>query len=300
MSILALIPYYSPFIWELGPLVLDSWALLVSIGFIFGLEVARARGLQKGLDVRDVVDSAVFVVAMGFLVGHIVHVVAYNPHQLEEQGIWAILKVWAGFSSTGGFIGAVLGCILMFQVFPAMFGARRAAMLARDTPLEWWEKPIDWMGRPRAFWPHADVLMYSFPFGWTLGRLGCFSAHDHVGARSDFFLAVDFPAAGYGGPRHDLGLYEALWTAVIAASFYALRKLDVRPGFFVALWCALYAPARLGFDFLRHTDMRGADVRWLSLTPAQWGSIAMAVAGVCVLLSLLKNRVSSPSKVGEE
>lgn len=300
MPILALIPYYSPFIWELGPLVLDSWALLVSIGFIFGLEVARARGIQKGLDVRDVVDSAVFVVAMGFLVGHIVHVVAYNPHQLEEQGIWAILKVWAGFSSTGGFIGAVLGCILMFQVFPALFGARRSALLERGTPLNRVEQMIDWMGRPREFWPHADVLMYAFPFGWTLGRLGCFSAHDHVGARSDFFLAVDFPVSGYGGPRHDLGLYEALWTAVITATFYALRKLDVRPGFFVALWCALYAPARLGFDFLRHTDMRGADVRWVGLTPAQWGSITMAVAGVGVLMWLLRGRNEPGASAGEE
>jgi len=288
MSILALIPYYPPFIWELGPLVLDSWALLVSVGFIVGLEVARARGIRQGLDVRDVVDSGVFVVAMGFLVGHVVHVVAYNPHQLDEQGIWAILKVWAGFSSTGGFIGAVLGCILMFQVFPALFGARRDALLARGTPLAIHERWIDWLGRRRAFWIHADTLMYSFPFGWTLGRLGCFSAHDHVGIKSDFFLAVDFPMAGYGGPRHDLGLYEAIWTAVIAATFFAFRHLKVRPGFFAALWCALYAPARLAFDFMRHTDRAGADVRWSGLTPAQWGAIAMMVAGIGVLGWIMK------------
>ena len=296
MPILALIPYYPPFIWELGPLVLDSWALLVSVGFIFGLEVARARGIKMGLDVRDVVDSAVFVVAMGFLVGHVVHVVAYNPHQLDEQGIWAILKVWAGFSSTGGFIGAVLGSILMFQVFPWMFGARRDALLARNTPLAFHERLIDWLGRERGFWAHADTLMFSFPFGWTLGRLGCFSAHDHVGIKSDFFLAVDFPMAGYGGPRHDLGLYEALWTAVIAATFYALRRVKVRPGFFTALWCALYPPARIAFDFLRHTDRPGADVRWVGLTPAQWGSITMMLAGVGVLAWLMKGR----SAGGEE
>lgn len=289
MPILALIPYYPPFIWELGPLVLDSWALLVSIGFIIGLEVARARGIKQGLDVRDVVDSGVFVVAMGFLVGHVVHVVAYNPHQLDEQGIWAILKFWAGFSSTGGFIGAVLGCILMFQVFPALFGARHDVLQQQSGALAPHERFVMWLGRRRAFWPHADTLMFSFPFGWTFGRLGCFSAHDHVGVPSDFFLAVDFPVAGYGGPRHDLGLYEALWTAVIAATFFSLRKLKVRPAFFTALWCAMYAPARLGLDFLRHTDRAGADVRWVGLTPAQWGSIAMALAGVGVLTWLLRS-----------
>lgn len=287
MPLLALIPYYQPFVWELGPVVLDSWALLVSLGFILGLEVARARGIKLGLDVRDVVDSAVFVVAMGFLVGHIVHVVAYNPHQLEEQGIWAILKVWAGFSSTGGFIGAVLGALLMFEVFPRVFGDLRLRMLARPDGGGRLGGVVDWLGRDRAFWVHADTLMYSFPFGWTLGRLGCFSAHDHVGARSDFFLAVDFPAAHYGGPRHDLGLYEALWTAVIAATFYALRHVR-RPGVFIALWCVMYPPARLGFDFLRHTDLQGADVRWVGLTPAQWGSVAMMVAGAAVLTHLMR------------
>jgi phosphatidylglycerol:prolipoprotein diacylglycerol transferase len=289
-----LVPFYEPFVWTVGPLVLDSWALLVSIGFIVGLEVARARGIKNGLDVRDVVDSAVFVVGMGFVVGHLVHVLAYNPHQLEEQGITALLKVWAGFSSTGGFIGAVLGCVLMYVAFPRWFGPVRDRMAASGQEGVG-RNMVEWLARERAFWPHADTLMYGFPFAWTFGRLGCFSAHDHVGRASDFFLAVDFPQQYYGGPRHDLGLYEALWTAVIAATFYALRKQPVKPGFFTALWCVLYFPARFGFDFLRHTDMSGADVRWVGLTPAQWGALLLFGAGLFVL-----RRTWGGASAGEE
>ncbi len=279
---LALIPYFPPFVWEMGPLVLDSWALLVSIGFVVGLEVARARGLRQGLAVRDVVDSAVFVVGMGFVVGHLVHVLAYNPHQLDEQGIMALLRIWAGFSSTGGFIGAVLGCVLMFIAFPRWFGPLDARMEAAGTTGPH-RRAVAWLARKRAFWPHADALMFGFPFAWTFGRLGCFSAHDHVGRASDFFLAVDFPVQYYGGPRHDLGLYEALWTAVIAATFYALRKKPVKPGFFTGVWCALYFPARFGFDFLRNADLSGADVRWAGLTPAQWGALLLFGAGLWVV-----------------
>ena len=55
------------------------------------------------------VDGSVAIVGMGFLVGHIVHVLAYNPHRLSEDGIMSLIRVWEGFSSTGGFIGAVLG-----------------------------------------------------------------------------------------------------------------------------------------------------------------------------------------------
>ncbi len=278
---IGLIPYYPPFIWELGPVVLDSWALLVSLGFIIGLEISRARGIKQGLQVRDVVDSAVFVVGMGFVVGHLVHVLAYNPQQLEEQGVMALIKVWAGFSSTGGFLGAVVGAVLLFVAFPRWLGPTRDRMQAagKEGVVR---NVVEWMARERGFWPHADALVFGFPFAWTFGRLGCFSAHDHVGKVSEFALAVNFPASSYGGPRHDLGLYEAMWTAVIAATFYALRKRRVQPGFFLALWCAMYFPARFGLEFLRNTDLRGADVRWIGMTPAQWGSMVLFAGGVWI------------------
>lgn len=256
---LGLIPYFDIPVLELGPVVIDSWATLVALGFVLGLEIARARAIKLGLDVRDIVDGIVVIVGMGFLVGHIVHVVAYNPHQLEEQGVMAILRFWAGFSSTGGFLGAVLGAMLFYLVL-----------------------------RKRPFWKHADTVMYGFPFGWVLGRLGCFTAHDHIGSRSDFLLAVDFPAEVFGGARHDLGLYEALWTMAIAAAFFAMRNRPVRPGFFTALFCVMYAPIRFIFDFLRNGDLRGADVRWVGLTPAQWGMIAMFLAGAGMLFMLRK------------
>ena len=254
--VLALIPYFTIPLVELGPLVLDSWAILVSLGFIFGLEVGRARGIRLGLDVRDIVDGALFIVGMGFVVGHFVHVLAYNPHQLEEQGIMALLRIWAGFSSTGGFLGAVLGAILFYRLL-----------------------------RPRPFWIHADTVMFGFPFGWVLGRLGCFTAHDHIGQKSNFFLAVDFP----GGARHDLGLYEALYTILICAVFWAIRNKPLRPGLFTALFAAMYAPFRFGIDFLRNTDLKTADVRYAGLTPAQYGMLAMFIGGVGMVTWLLRS-----------
>ncbi|MFT4977123.1 MAG: phosphatidylglycerol:prolipoprotein diacylglycerol transferase [Myxococcota bacterium] len=255
---LALIPYFSIPLMELGPLVLDSWAILVSLGFIVGLEISRARGIRLGLDVKDVVDGALFIVGMGFVGGHVMHVLAYNPHLLEEQGIWALLRIWAGFSSTGGFIGAVLGAILFYRVI-----------------------------RPRDFWKHADTVMFGFPFGWFLGRMGCFSAHDHVGASATFFLAVDFPEPW--GPRHDLGLYEALLVLIICATFWGLRNRPVRPGLFTAIFAALYAPIRFSLDFLRNTDLSGADTRYAGLTPAQYGMLVMFTAGVSMIFWLQRS-----------
>lgn len=110
--------------------------------------------------------------------------------------------------------------------------------------------------------------------------MGCFTAHDHIGKTSNFFLAVDFPDVG---PRHDLGFEEALWLLVIAGIFFALRNRPFRPGFHVGFFALLYSPVRFGLDFLRNADLDGADIRYGGLTFAQWGCIAMMAAGAAVL-----------------
>ena len=257
---IALVPYYPPLQIPLFGVPLDSWSLLVSLGFIVGIEFARARAKQLGIAIKDVVDGGLFIVGMGFVVGHFVHVGIYNPQMIEEQGWIVFLKIWAGFSSNGGFVGAIIGTVLWFKI----------------------------VRRREPFWKHADTIAYSLPFGWFFGRLGCFSAHDHVGKRSDFFLAVDFPPdiyqGYYGGPRHDLGLYEALWVLLLAVLHFSLRKKRLRHSTFAMIFCFGYAPVRFGLDFLRSTDLKGSDIRFGGLTPAQYGSIIFLLCGVVLFL----------------
>lgn len=253
---IAVIPYIAPFSITIFDIPLDSWSLLVALGFIVGIEFARARAQQLGIAVADVVDGGLFIVGMGFVVGHFVHVGVYNPHLIDEYGWSIMLQIWAGFSSNGGFVGAILGTILWFKL----------------------------VRKREPFWKHADTIAYALPFGWFFGRLGCFSAHDHIGQRSDFFLAVDFPAIYYGGPRHDLGFYEALWVFCLAMLHFSLRKKSLPHSSFAMIFCFAYAPVRFGLDFLRNTDLSGADVRFLGLTPAQYGSIIFFVCGVVLFL----------------
>ena len=205
-----------------------------------------------------------FTVAMGFVVGHLVHVLAYNPHLMQEDP-WILLKIWAGFSSNGGFLGAVLGIIIFYK----------------------------WV-RPRPFWIHADTVMFGFPFGWMWGRLGCFAVHDHIGAPSSFLLAIDYPSPL--GPRHAVALYEAIAVAGIALLFLWLWRSGktVKGGSFAVLWCMLYAPTRFCLDFLRNTDLPNADVRWAGLTPAQYGSLTMFTAGLILWIWLQRHPEEQP------
>lgn len=250
-----MIPDISIPIYHLGPVPIDPWGTLVCIGFVLGLEIARARGLRLGLDIKDIVDSTVAIVLSGFVFGHLVHVLAYHPDQLEKDGIMALLRVWAGFSSFGGFIGAIIGAIVFFRFI-----------------------------RPRPFWKHADVIIFAFPFAWIFGRSGCFLAKDHIGRISDFPLAQAMKFTVEGRTiienRHNLGLYEALYSILIAGVFLLLDRRPRPASTFAAAWCLLYAPARFCFDFLRNTDLATADVRWAGLTPAQWGCLLMFSGGL--------------------
>lgn len=264
----AAIPFFQLAVYNIdipgiGPLPIDPWATLVCIGFVVGLELARWRGMKLGLDVRDVVDGSVFIVLTGFVISHFFTVFFYFPERLQQDGIMALLRVWQGFSSTGGFLGAVIGAWLFYTYV-----------------------------RPRPILRHADVIMWGFPFGWFFGRLGCGSVHDHVGGLTSFPLAMDFDK-GFGpwtdaaawralhnyaqvtGVRHELGLYEAALTLPIMVAFWMLGKKDRVPGYFLALFGLMYSPIRFILDFLRNADLDHQDARYLGLTPAQYGMIVM-------------------------
>lgn len=268
-------PYIHIPVYHLGPIDLDPWGLLVISGFVLGLEIARARGLAKGLDVRDIVDGVTVTVLSGFVFGHLVHVLAYHPEMIDQQGFAAIYRIWAGFSSFGGFLGAVIGSVLFYKVI-----------------------------RKRDYWAHADVVMYAFPFAWIFGRGGCALVHDHIGRPTDFFLAVNFDNMMPGmGVRHDLGLYECFYSMFISAVFFALRKKQWPAGAFLALWCFLYAPVRFCLDFLRRVDQipgvpLSPDVRWVGLTPAQWGCLVMLGAGTAILLRV-RGQMARAAAVGK-
>ncbi|MFT7521724.1 MAG: phosphatidylglycerol:prolipoprotein diacylglycerol transferase [Kiritimatiellia bacterium] len=317
----AAIPFFGLGVWNIplgGDLVLplDPWAVLVALGFIVGLEISRSRGIKLGLDVRDVVDGALFTVLSGFVIGHFYTVLFYYPHRLatsapmwglfdgqamsDSVGIWSLLMVWTGFSSVGGFFGAIIGSIVFYRVI-----------------------------RKRDWFRFADVITYGFPVGWLLGRLGCGVVHDHIGSSTDVPIAMHFdhgllvggldtlttsPPGGYGVPadqvtelfmglsyfygsdiypgvkggHFELGLLEAAYMIPVIALWFWLGRKDRVPGFFTLLFFALYAPVRFGLDFLRLHDLL-----WAGLTPAQWGLIPIFIACIVGVIWLVRVRGAS-------
>ena len=236
-----MIPYFEPPALHLGPFTIQVFGVLAALGVYVGARIAMRAARDDGLDRQVIGDYAVWGVVSGVVVGHLVHLFLYHPEELREP--WRIFAVWEGLSSFGGLLGAVIAAIVFF---------RKRRVRLHD---------------------YSDAFALGLAPGWGIARLGCFAIHDHPGVRTDFPLAVAFP----DGPRHDLGLYDAIALFAIGAVLFALRRSGNLRGRLLAVLALLYGLQRFFLDFLRGYpgDVAYADARYLGLTPAQYFCFAL-------------------------
>jgi phosphatidylglycerol:prolipoprotein diacylglycerol transferase len=225
---------------RVGPVTLQWFGILAALGVAVAVRASAWAARARGLDPRPVLDFAIWGVLAGIAGGHLLHVAAYHPEELRDPR--RVLAFWDGLSSMGGLAGGVAAAAVFFR--------RRGVALA----------------------PYGDAFAVGVPTGWGVARIGCFVVHDHPGRLTRFPLAVRFP----DGPRHDLGLYEAIVLFAIAALLWWLWSRRRLEGRLLGLLAVLYGVARFLLDTLRATDVPYADGRYLGLTPAQY------VAGVLV------------------
>ena len=269
----AIIPWFQAKPWEIplgftlpifgvDHIPIQPFGLLVAAGVILGARIAEWKARRIGIQPAIVADYITYTLISGFAGAYFLNALFYEPEVwldiFEQPSL--LFKRYLGLSSYGGFIGVVVGSLI------------------------WrWRRQIPIM-------PVADAAAFGFPFGWMLGRTGCFVVHDHPGTPSNFFLAVDAYRVGNPPfvPRHDLGLYEVIWSIAVIALFLWLTRRPRPRGFYLALLPVLYTPVRFYLDFLRAEAEFGGDVRYLGLTPGQYASIGMFILGGGLVLFVLR------------
>ncbi len=267
-----LIPWFEPFSIKLGSdFAIHGFGILVAAGFWLGSEAGMRKARRDNLDPQIIYKLVVWVVLSTFIGGHVGHLVLYEGIP-EDPLEW--FKIWQGLSSTGGILTAIVATFIFFK-----------------------KNKVDVLA-------YGDIAIYGFAVGWTLGRLGCFAAHDHPGIVSDFWLAVKpaadpiviknglktihsmCPAVDADKACLDLGLIEAIWSGAMALTFRWLDRKARFPGFYVALIAVSYGVFRFFSDFLRHP---ATDTRYLidllpggGWTPAQFFTLCLPVVGAVI------------------
>ncbi len=248
-----MIPYFKFTTIPLGPLQIQVWGLLVSLGILAGAWVATKMAEHRKQDPAVVWDVTFWIIIASFIGARIVHLL-YEPAYYLSHPL-AILQVWhGGFSIMGGFVGAVIAAVVFLR-------KRKLDLLA-----------------------YCDTLIFGLPVGLFIGRIGCFLIHDHPGTLTHFVLGVNYP----GGVRHDHGLYLSLEGLVLFLLFLFLAHKRVKIGTYLVVFLILDGTIRFFLDFLRATDGPIIDVRYAGLTPAQYFAIIMVIAGI-VLYKKSKN-----------
>jgi phosphatidylglycerol:prolipoprotein diacylglycerol transferase len=292
-----MIPYVVVHPIKLGPLTFQPFGILVAVGVLLGISLAARRAKRVGFKDRDIRSFITWILVFGFIFAHVFDSLFYRPSEVLERP-WSLLMLWRGLSSFGGFIGAGLGA-LGWKYYTTREILSVGSLLPIRIPIR---RP-----QPIRLLPYADVVMAVFPVAWIFGRAGCAVIHDHPGIRAS---ASSWLSVAYGpGPltdfylfqlrygteaRYDLGLLEMFFAIILAVAFALTWRRGSTKGWYVAVACVAYAPVRFALDFLRVSDPEGGDLRYVSLTPAQWACIGLLAFGAWLGIRLASTADDQP------
>lgn len=244
-----MIPYYSWTTILLGPLTIQVWGLFVSLGILFSLWIVKKRSTNKPYPVELIYDLFFWSLIGGFVGARLGHIFFYEPIFFIAHPIEA-LKVWhGGLSSFGGFVGAGIG--FFFYAKNKKLSREILALVANE-------------------------LGFAAVFGWMIGRVGCAMIHDHWGVPCNCPLAIATPSGG----RLDMAVLEIIALIPLAIWLFIKRNSQKYSQKFLPIISVYYGVLRFVLDFFRATDLSGADVRYLGLTPGQYFAIVLVGLGI--------------------
>jgi phosphatidylglycerol:prolipoprotein diacylglycerol transferase len=284
---------------QLGPLPIHTFGLLVATAVILGTSLTLRRARERGLDVETLNSFITWMLVSGFIVAHLFNDLFYEWPKVKEDPL-RLLRIWESISSFGGFLGGFIG-VLLWKYFRAEqwvhlgmgFNLYKFKLRKKALPV----------------FPLCDLILSVFPVAWIFGRLGCTTAHDHIGAVAppgtpiavaapyeDFRMLMSQYKGSpwikfeYGNfPRYDLGLLELLFTIGLSLFLVLTWRRKLPTGSYVAVTCLAYAPVRFVMDSLRLVEN---DVRHYGFTPAQWMCIALFAAGAIAAYVAYRNHKS--------
>jgi phosphatidylglycerol:prolipoprotein diacylglycerol transferase len=230
-----------PILFELGPITIYSYGVLLAAAYLLGLWMAARRARQAGLDANKVLDLGIWVI-IAALVGAkaLLFIVDFEQFTSSWQEFTTLLR--SGGVFYGGLIAAVVVCIYQLR--------------KHKLPL----------------WTSGDLFAPGIALGYMVGRLGCLLAGCCYGKPTSVAWAITFtdPVANLNvgtplnEPLHPTQLYESAAGLVILVLLLALERRGRQfAGRTFWLFVLLYSVSRFFIEFYRG-DNRGMPLEWLS------------------------------------
>jgi phosphatidylglycerol:prolipoprotein diacylglycerol transferase len=256
-----------PILFELGPVTIYTYGVLLAAAYLLGLWMAARRARQAGLDGNKVLDLGIWVI-IAALVGAkaLLFIIDFRHFTSSWQEFTTLLR--SGGVFYGGLIAAVVVCIYQLR--------------KHKLPL----------------WTSGDLFAPGIALGYMVGRLGCLMAGCCYGKPTDVAWAITFtdPAANINVgtplnvPLHPTQIYESLAGLIILVLLLVLERRGRQfPGRTFWSFVLLYSISRFIIEFYRGDD-RGFVMNTLSTS--QFISIVLGPLSIVMLWYL--SRPSQP------
>jgi phosphatidylglycerol:prolipoprotein diacylglycerol transferase len=255
-----------PRLLELGPITVYTYGVLLAAAYLFGLQLARVRAKQRGLDANRVLDLGIYIIISALVGAKLLLLITdFKSFTADPRELLTLAR------SGGVFYGGLIVAVIV-----ALWYIRRVGL-----PL----------------WTTCDVFAPGIALGHVVGRFGCLFAGCCYGKPTTrpwgITFTDPFAAANVGTPLgvalHPTQLYEAgAELLILIVLLVTERKGRPFPGRTFWLYMLLYAISRFIIEFYRGDDRGTVGM----FSTSQFISIVLAPLAIVMLVYL--SRVVTP------
>ena len=234
---------------QIGFLTIRWYGVLICLGMLIGIFLARYLAKKRGLDGDEVYNLAL-VILPAAVIGARLYYVAFSWDLYADNPINA-LKIWhGGLAVHGGFLAALIATYIYLKI-------------RRQSFLSW-----------------VDAFMPSLALGQAIGRWGNYFNGEAYGRETDLPWAIYVD----GAYHHPTFLYESLWNTGVFLFLLWLFKKNKRSGTVFAFYLMCYSFGRFWIEGLRTDSLMLFD----TVRVAQLISIILFICGAALLFWLRK------------
>lgn len=264
-----------PIIFELGPLTIRWYGLLIASAVLIGVYLAQYLGKHRSLDPEIVGDLAIWLVIGAIPFARLYYVIFEWPQYRQHPE--TIIAIWqGGIAIHGAIIGGVIAALIFCKI------------------------------QKTSFWQMADIFAPSLALGQTIGRWGNFFNSEAFGSPTDLPWKLYIPSErrpiGYENIEyyHPTFLYESLWNSAVliillTLFFQGWQGKKLRTGSIFLVYLIAYSCGRIWIEGLRTDSLMFGPIR-----VAQLVSLTGIFLGIVGLLWLYSWRKPLPDVVQSE
>ncbi|MEB3207984.1 MAG: prolipoprotein diacylglyceryl transferase [Synechococcus sp.] len=231
-SVLAIFTSPGPLVFQLGPIALRWYGLLIAIAVLLGLSLATRLGRARGIEPSLIADLLPLLVLGAVLGARLYYVLLewrqYGGNWLDALAIWR-----GGIAIHGALLGGSLAAVLFCR----------------------------WRRQP--FWPLLDVLVPAVALGQAIGRWGNFFNSEAFGLPTDLpwklFIPLAFRPSEFLDQAyfHPTFLYESIWNLGVCILLLLLFRaasrgsIELLPGTLSCVYLLAYSSGRVWIEGLR-------------------------------------------------